>query len=190
MPSCERFVCLVALILAPAVAHGQVAKNAFQDVPAVQRETLSRRMALYTKTFRQRDWWTLFGLVSRDGKGDISKKDFVRFMHESHNPKAPFEDYPPRLQHFSPNRTVANPGSGGFDIYGCVEAVKYGDREGGVGVLHAVYENDKWVFTGWKYIDPGADCSVLDDAAWKTPALMTWGEPMIEILCVVETCIL
>jgi hypothetical protein len=190
MSSCERFVCLVALILAPAVARGQTAKNAFQVVPAVQRETLSQRIALYTKTFRQRDWWTLFGLVSRDGKGDISKRDFVRFMRESHNPKTTLEEYPPRLQHFSPNRTVANPYSGGFDIYGCVVAMKYGDREGGVGVLHAVYENDKWAFTRWKYIDPGADCSVLADADWKIPAAMTWGEPMIEILCVVERCIL
>lgn len=190
MPSWKRFVCLVTLILAPAVAQGQTAKDAFLGVPAGQRETLSQRMALYTRAFRQRDWWTFFGLVSHDGKRDISQKRFARFMDESHNPKMALEEYPPRLQHFRPNRTIANPYSGGFDIYGCVDAVKYGDHEGGVGVLHAVYENKKWVFTGWKYIDPGADCSVLTDADWKTPAAMTWGEPMSEILCVVEKCVL
>jgi hypothetical protein len=139
------------------------------------------------RAFRQGDWATLFDLVSHDGKQDISKKDFVRFMWADHHSKNVLWEYPLRLRHFAPNRTLVSQ-YGGFDIYGCVTDTREEDPEGSVGILHAFYEKERWVFTGWRYIDPGADCSVLANAEWKPPRPPTWGEPMIEILCVVWTC--
>ena len=185
---CTAVAALVAA--SSARAAGQNLDKTYQPVPAAQRPALHQRAAAYVRSFRQGDWATLFDLVSYDGKRDISKKHFAWYMSENHHSKNVMEEYPLRLRHFAPDRTLVSQ-YGGFDIYGCVTGTRDGDfPEGSVGILHAVYEKDQWVFTGWQFLDPGASCSVLATPGWKPPRPPAWGEPMIEILCVVATCTL
>lgn len=193
MPAIRLVPCVAVVALAfafSALAAAQDLDKIYAPVPAAQRPALHQRAAAYVRAFRQGDWATLFDLVSYDGKRGISRKKFVWYMSENHHSRNVKEEYPLRLRHFAPNRTLVSQ-YGGFDIYGCVTGTGDGDfPEGSVGILHAVYEKDQWVFTGWQYIDPGASCSVLADTGWKPPRPPTWGDPMIEILCVVATCTL
>ena len=190
MAPSRRILCLTLLALLPPLAGAQNLDKVYAPVPAAQRVALQQRGAAYARAFRQGDWATLFDLVSYGGKRDISKKHFARYMWENHHSKNVKEEYPLRLRHFAANRTLVSQ-YGGFDIYGCVTDTRDGDfPEGSVGILHAVFEKDQWVFTGWQFIDPGASCASLADTAWKPPRPPTWDDPMIEILCVVATCTL
>jgi hypothetical protein len=143
-----------------------------------QRTQLSERLALYVKANRDRNWEKLYDLVSRTGKGSVTRETFVVRMKSEHGTS--FAGSPDLLE-FLPGRTF-NGAGGGYDIYGCGKSQREGELYKGIAVVHAVYESGDWFFTGWRFVDLDAKCKDLFDKRWEPEDDMRWDRPMDEII--------
>jgi hypothetical protein len=147
-------------------------------IPVQQRTQLSERLALYVKANLDRNWEKLFDLVSRTGKGSVTRETFVVRMKSAHGTS--FANSPDLVE-FVPGRTFNGLG-GGYDIYGCGKSQREGELYEGIAVVHAVYENGDWFFTGWRYVDLDANCKDLFDKRWEPENDMHWDRPMDEVI--------
>jgi hypothetical protein len=146
------------------------------------------RLAAYVGAFRDKDWSTLYGLVSSDGKHGLGWKKFNFAMDESYLVPGAFL---PRLRKFTPVRTQTALEGTAFDIYGCASSRAQGINKEGIAAVRASYENGNWVFTTWDYADPLEPCADLSQADWKPPRYAPRLEgPMPGLECFVVTCIL
>jgi len=157
---------------------GVPAKDPFSIIPMQQRSQLTKRPALDVKEYRNRDWKGLYDLISGTGKGSATRGAFVTQMISAHG--VSFANAPDLLE-FSPDRTL-NGESGGYDIYGCGKAQREGEVYRGIAVVHAVFENGDWFFTGWSFTEfPNEPCKGLADPAWAPENRMGWDQPMEEV---------
>jgi hypothetical protein len=68
------------------------------------------------------------------------------------------------------------------DIYGCGKARREGREFNGIAQAHAVFEHDKWYFTGWSFTAfPNEACKALSNPGWEAPVAMAWDQPMEEL---------
>jgi hypothetical protein len=172
------------LSLAVTIVHSQGVKTPLDSVPANERHLLAKRLNAYTNSFRNQQWGTLYGLVSDanknspyNGKVQVEKHRFISAMQNTYEMR--------HLQKFTPVRTES--GLFGYDIYGCGEVP--GRDETIVGV-RAVWEHGSWFFTDWQYTDPWEPCSRLSDPAWKPQMPLRLDGPMMELVCILNTCTL
>ncbi len=162
--------CLVTYAGAPE-------KGPLSIIPMQQRIPLTKRLALYVKAYRSRDWRELYDLVSVTGKGSVSRETYVAQMAAAHG--VSFANSPDLLE-FAPGRTIGGTG-GAFDIYGCGKARRERELYKGIAVVHAVYESGDWFFTGWRFTDLDAKCKDLFDKGWEPEEGMRWDQPMEEV---------
>ncbi len=149
----------------------------FSNIPADQREDLSRRIDGYVEAYKTRNWERLYDFVSEVGKGGANRKVFVAAMQASHG-KDFAQD--PDLQEFKPDRTKGN--EDGYDIYGCGKAQREGRTYKGIAVVHGVFEHKDWFFTGWSFTEfPNEPCKALSDSKWEPENEMGWNTPMEEL---------
>jgi len=105
---------LIAIGTAVASDSG---KTPFAPVPMSQRHTLAKRLLSYTQAFGEKDWKSLYDLVSDGNKIDfygtlkVDRATFVRDMERTADSG--------RLINFVPVRTDETGEVGTFDIYGC-----------------------------------------------------------------------
>jgi hypothetical protein len=168
-------LCILALLLLPlseSILFAQVL-DAFSAVPPDQRAAIAKRLDMYVDAYRHSNWEKLYGTISATGKGTADAHTFILVMTSSHGED--FSNYPD-LKVFRPTRTFSN--ADGYDTYGCAEAEREGEQYGGVAVVHAVFEQQNWFFTGWTFID--ADCADLSDPKWQPTNPLKWDKPMQE----------
>lgn len=193
-------VVLLAILLETTVV-AQNQKTPFVPVPPNQRTALTRRLISYTTAFRQKDWTSLYDLVSDENKIShgkpvfssrtnqmsfvtvkVSRRAFIRDMQGTYDLQ--------RLIRFAPVRTDVA-GAGAFNIYGCGELPYGNERIERVAAVRAVLEHGEWYFTNWDYPDPPEPCSRLSDPAWKPARYMQrLDEPMSQVTCELQTCTL
>jgi hypothetical protein len=172
------------LFLALTIAYSQGPKTPFDPVPASKRPLLAKRLNAYTYSFRNKQWGTLYGLVSDpdkigvlDGKMKVDKPTFISAMQNTYEMR--------QLQKLRPVRTEA--GIFGYDIYGCGEVPGRGET---IVAVRAVWEHNSWFFTDWAYTDPLEPCSRLSDPTWKPEIPLRLDGPMMELVCVLNECTL
>ena len=150
----------------------------FSKLPTEQREALTKRLSAYVEAYRDRKWEKLYELVSAVGRGGADQKVFAAAMKSAHG--TDFAQMPDLLE-FRPELSETND-KGEFDIYGCGRARREGMTFNGVAVAHAVFEHNKWFFTGWSFTDfPNEPCKALSDPKWQPENRMSWDKPMEEI---------
>jgi hypothetical protein len=164
---------ILVFLISTFAAFGQVL-DAFSAVPSEQRDALSKRLDGYVDADRHHDWEKLYRFISATGKGGADAHAFVIAMKNNHSED--FEQYP-TLKIIKPQRTVKN--GDGYDIYGCADATREGEPYSGVAVVHAVFEQQDWFFTGWTFSD--GECSDLSEPKWLPDSLRKWNKPMEEV---------
>jgi hypothetical protein len=176
---------LLAIGMATAVS-GQKPKGPSVSIPISQRAELKKRLVAYTTAYRNKDWSSLYDLVSEEDKNSLiggpklSRDEFIRDMQGT--------DDSGLLIKFTPVRTEVADTLLGYNVYGC-GVVPFGNQKlKRIVALRAVHEDDGWHFTNWDY--PGPEpCSELSNPAWKpTWPLGRLDEPMRQVLCELVTC--
>jgi hypothetical protein len=169
---------LAVLSVGCTIALGATAAEWLANVPVDRRDALAVRLDAYVKAHCARDWNKLYDLVSDAGRGQVERKTFVARMKAAHG--ADFANSPDLLE-FRPQRIMTE-GNAEYDIYGCGKARREGREFNGVALTHAVFEHDKWFFTGWMFTQfPNEPCRALSDPNWEQPGSMEWGRPMEEL---------
>jgi hypothetical protein len=167
---------LVVLCAACASAAFAADNKWASAVPAEQRDALAGRLNDYLKANSSRNWKKLYDLVSNAGRGSSDRKTFVARMTEAHGKD--FANDPDLLQ-FQPARTV---NESGYDIYGCAKAQREGRGFNGIALVHAVFEHNEWLFSGWTFTAfPNEPCKALSDPSWEMLGPMNWDRPMEEL---------
>lgn len=164
-------IAALALVLGFLPANGQSERQSTQKPPA-------SRVSEYVNAYRTRDWNELYDLVSDVGKDGVDRQKFIAAMKAKHSTG----EYAgmPNLLAFTPERSEKD--AGGVDIYGCAKAKREGESYSGIAVIHAVYEQSDWFFSGWSFTAfPNQPCKLLSEPTWKPPAPMEWNQPMEEI---------
>ena len=170
-------IAALAVIFVPFIMNAQNETQPFSKLPRQQRESLTLRLTQYVNAYRDRNWKTLYDLVSDIGKGSVNRDAFVAAMKAEHGTE--YAGMPDLLE-FTPDRTVEN--QDGIDIYGCGKAQREGEIYRGIAVAHTVHEHNSWFFTGWTFTQfPNESCKLLSDPAWKPARNMEWNKTMEEI---------
>jgi hypothetical protein len=169
-----RLPLAVLVLLCPALGVSGQVLDTFSPVPAEQREALSKRLKEYVDADRNHEWEKLYGFISTTGKGGTDAHTFVIAMRNDHGED--FEQYP-TLKVFKPQRTVKN--RDGYDVYGCADATREGEQYSGVAVVHTVFEQQDWFFTGWTFSD--SECKDLSEPKWQPENPRKWNKPMEEV---------
>jgi hypothetical protein len=173
-------VSILTLVLMSSVATyaGVSGADPLSKIPQQQRASLTKRISQYVTENRNRNWNKLYDLISSTGRGAASREMFVAQMRSAHG--VSFANSPD-LQEFVLNRVLDGEG-GGFDIYGCGKAQREGNLYKGIAVMHAVYEQGDWFFTGWSFTSfPNEACKDLADPGWEPENRMGWDKPMEEL---------
>jgi hypothetical protein len=175
-PMKSRVSLLLSLLLL-AVSAAFAVVDGLSEIPEAHRQDLVVSIDSYAAAYKDRNWTKLYELVSSVGRGGVQKTEFVDAMKAEHgNSSAQMPD----LLSFIPRKGVK--ASDGFDIYGCGKAEREGMKFIGIAVVHTVFEQDKWKFTGWSFTDfPNLPCKVLDQKDWKPDGEMEFGQAMKEI---------
>jgi hypothetical protein len=140
-------VSLVALVAFASALHGN-GTDPLSNIPAEQREALTKRLGTYIEAYRGRKWDKLYDLVSDTGRGGADRQTFITAMKSEHG--ADFAQMPDLLE-FRPDR--AEKSGDGYDIYGCGRAQRERMMFNGIAVLHTVFEHNDWSFTGWRFTE-------------------------------------
>ena len=101
--------------------------------PSDQRDTLAKRLDVYLKANRSRDWKKLYELISDAGRGGANRQTFITRMASAHG--RDFANDPDLLE-FQPARTVDD---GGYDIYCWGKAQREGRDFNGIALIHASF---------------------------------------------------
>jgi hypothetical protein len=194
----------IAVLLATGVGVtvlAQTPKSPFTPVPISERTELARRLIAYTTVFRNKDWSSLYDLVSDENKINpgkpvfssetnkisivrvkVSRRAFIRDMQGTYDLQ--------RLIKFAPVRTDVA-GVGAFNVYGCGELPSGNEKIERIAAVRAVREHGDWYFTNWDYPDPPEPCSHLSDSAWKPARYMQrLDEAMSQVTCELQNCTL
>jgi hypothetical protein len=165
---------LLFLFLTATNVHSQAVKTPFGPVPANERRSLARRLNVYTKSFRNKRWGMLYGLVSDANKG-VNKRTFISAMQNTYDMR--------RLLKVTPVQTEL--AVFGCDVYGCGEVP---GRDETIVAVRAVWEHGNWFFTDWNYTDPWEPCTRLSDPTWKPQPPLRLDGPMMELVCRLSAC--
>lgn len=176
IPRRIAFIVAVCLVSSFCVAGDET--EPLSDIPAAQREALTKRLDAYVEAYRGRKWDRLYDLVSDTGKGGADRQTFIAAMKHEHG--ADFAQMPDLLE-FKPDRTEKN--DDGFDIYGCGKARREGMMFNGIAVAHTVFEHNAWVFTGWTFTEfPNEPCKAFTDSKWQPSNRVKWNRSMEEVV--------
>jgi hypothetical protein len=120
----------------------------------------------------------LYDLVSDTGRMVQTARRSLPQMKSEHG--TDFAQMPDLLE-FKPDR--AEKSDDGHDIYGCGKAQREGMKFNGIVVLHTVFEQNNWSFTGWRFTEfPNEPCETLSDPKWQPTSRVAWHSPMEEIV--------
>jgi hypothetical protein len=169
---------VLALAMSILSVYAQDARTPFPTLAPEEQKALTDRLSQYVKAYRNRDWKSLYVLVSDVGRGGISQERFSRAMKAALGTRS-YADAPDLLE-FTPERSEAY--ADGTDIYGCGKAKREGEPSTGIAVIHAVREGSGWFFSGWSFTEfPNLPCKLLSDPTWKPTGRMEWNQPMEEV---------
>jgi hypothetical protein len=172
----ERLIGVVVSV-GCAVAFAAASQEWLSVVPAGQRDALVRRLDIYMKTNRGRNWGKAYDFISDAGRGGINRTTFVAIMRTAH--RREFANSPDLLE-FSPVRAVKADKE--YDLYGCGQARRERRDFKGVVLIHAVFEHNDWFFSGWAFTRfPNEPCTALSDPSWEAPSPMEWNQPLEEL---------
>ena len=173
----RRIVLILAACLASALCVAGGGTEPLSEIPAAQREALTKRLGAYVEAYRGRKWDRLYELVSDTGKGGADRQTFIAAMKHEHG--IDFAQMPDLLE-FNPDRSEKI--DDGVDVYGCGKARREGMMFNGIAVVHAVYEHNDWFFTGWTFTEfPNEPCKAFADPKWQPSNRIKWNRSMEEI---------
>jgi hypothetical protein len=171
-------VLLAFMVCGALAASADMARDPYASIPTDKKETLKTRISEYVEANKSRNWGKLYDLVSDVGRGDTTREGFLARMKQAHG--LSFANYPDLLQ-FVPARSDKSE-DGGFDLYGCAEARREGEKYKGIAVLHVVFEHENWFFTGWSFDGMASgSCSGLDKSGWEPSPRLNWKHVMEEL---------
>jgi hypothetical protein len=174
----NRAVLLILMVCGTLVASAGTARDPYASIPADKRETLKTRISEYVEGNQRRNWGKVYDLVSDSGRGDTTREAFIARMEQAHG--VSFANYPDLLK-FVPARSDKSE-DGGFDLFGCAEARREGEKYKGIAVLHVVFEHENWFFTGWSFDGMASgSCSELEKSGWEPSARLNWKHVMEEL---------
>ena len=169
---------LLTVIACGALAASAGTRDPYAAIPVDKRETLKMRISEYVEGNQRRNWGKIYDLVSDTGRGDTTREAFIARMEQAHG--VSFANYPDLLK-FVPARSDKSEG-GGFDLFGCAEARREGEKYKGIAVLHVVFEHENWFFTGWSFDGMASgSCSELEKSNWEPSARLNWKHVMEEL---------
>ncbi len=174
----NRPILLAFIVCGALAASAGTGSDPYASIPPDKRETLKTRISEYVDNNQSRNWGKLYDLVSDTGRGDTTLEAFISHMKQAHG--VSFANYPDLLQ-FVPARSD-KPEDGGFDLYGCAEARREGEKYKGIAVLHVVFEHENWFFTGWSFDGMASgSCSGLEKSGWQPFTRLRWNHVMEEL---------
>lgn len=97
-------VSLVALMASATVLRGS-GTEPLSNIPAEQRDALTKRLGSYIEVYRGRNWDKLYDFVSDTGRGGATRQTFVAAMQSEHG--TAFAQMPDLLE-FGPDRAQKN----------------------------------------------------------------------------------
>ncbi len=123
----RRIVVILAACLASVLCVAGGGTEPLSEIPAAQREALTKRLGAYVEAYRGRKWDRLYDLVSDTGKGGADRQTFIAAMKHEHG--IDFAQMPDLLE-FNPDRSEKS--DDGFDVYGCGKARREGMMFNGI----------------------------------------------------------
>jgi hypothetical protein len=178
MISTVRHQLLAFLSLGCLLAFAADGLGWLSPVPARRRDELAKRLDAYVNAHRSRDWATLFDLMSKAGRGAVSRQMFAEKMNAAHRRDVVRSA---DLLAFRPGRSMDR-GDSAYDVYGCGKARREALDYNGIAVIHAVYEHNEWFFSGWMFTElPNESCEPLTDPSWEPPGPEDWDQVIEEL---------
>jgi len=174
----NRAVLLAFMVCGVLAASAGAASDPYASIPADKRQSLKTRISEYVAGNQRRNWGSVYDLVSDAGRGDTTREAFIARMEQAHG--VSFANYPDLLRFVLARSDKSQ--DGGFDLFGCAEARREGEKYKGIAVVHVVFEHENWFFAGWSFDGMASgSCSELEKPGWEPSARLNWKHVMEEL---------